>query len=112
MGKLFLHSAKPEPVRASDAWVDPEGNFYPVPYAGHSQFCFEQGVEMRWLEEDGWVHLSGGRIYNAQREHSPHAATQAQLDTLFDVAMAYQEASHSYYQQFQSALDRLLDEAL
>jgi hypothetical protein len=76
--------------KQSGGWLSPEGIFYPAPYWGHCWLAVKivahlykvVGGGMRQLEQAGWGHVSDDGEVSSFKE-----LTQAQRDTLFDVAM-------------------------
>lgn len=79
-----------EPM-ASSAWISPRGDFYYVPECNH-RFVAEDVLHssMDALEAEGWLHVSFvySRVHNI---YCDKPATQAQVDAIFDVAMAVRE---------------------
>lgn len=74
----------PTEPRPSSAWIAPNGDFYYVRPYNHSYVAEELlGTTDDALLARGWVRLSGRDAYVTGHP------TQAQLDTLWDVAMAY-----------------------
>lgn len=88
---------------ASDAWISPDGKFYPVKYGNHwstahsilnpscqtPMDCWLESADSKCpnnfgsgtLEKQGWLHISGGNI-----DHNPrHEITNRQVDVLFEM---------------------------
>lgn len=70
------------PPMASSAWISPTGDFFFVDFASHSDVAYNVFGDPS-VQSKGWLHLSGGRVF------FDRLPTQAQIDTLFDVSMAY-----------------------
>lgn len=82
-------------VQMTWCWIDPEGRQYPVPYEGHcdeaERLCRALGLPYdmtysysaeRVLERLNWVKVTtGGAVWI----HNVFKATEAQLDTLWDM---------------------------
>lgn len=89
-------------VKASEAWIDPSGKFYAVPLHGHCNAAYELGDTTggQALENAGWAHISYGSILTVK------PLTQSQLNTLFDLLLAYEQAEWPHYETFKSAFER------
>lgn len=107
--RMVPRPATPSPdLPTWTGWVAPEGDFYSCDYAGHNylakQICLAKGWPTLdvWknpdevLEERGWVQVHGAS-YKEKTEHFIYLerrkfkgdATKRQLDTLFDLALKY-----------------------
>jgi|KBSSwiStaDraftv2_1062776.scaffolds.fasta_scaffold3950684_1 hypothetical protein len=85
---------------ATDAWIAPDGRFFPVADCKHSAVAAVIMAENLGrhdvpypgdvLEKMGYIHLTFGHI---RAEEYP---TQAQLDALWDVLVAYQTTGDRY----------------
>lgn len=92
------------PVRCASAWIDPDGRFYPVTDCGHAEFAY-RNFRTYDLESRGWMHVSFGFI------HRSKIATQAQLNTMFDLASLYSDHGYHYAPMFRLALMEAMNEA-
>jgi len=77
-----VHPGRAEASRC--AWISPNGDVFPVPYAGHSAMARlilgREGFSSSELEEAGWIHLSDEADFYLRGEPSRRA-----VDALFDV---------------------------
>lgn len=71
---------------ATSAWIEPNGRFHFVEDCSHFLTALTLGDETggRQLERSGWVHFSFTGV------HHNLELTQAQIDTLFDTLMAFE----------------------
>lgn len=86
-------------VKAAEAWVAPDGRFHPVLICGHYDAAIKLGDATGGdiLELRGWAHISAGTIQMAASKR----LTQAQMDTLFDLLLAYRAAEYPYLYTFE-----------
>ena len=93
-------------VKASDAWISPEGHFYAVSWGGHSTFASEHLGDATGganLENEGWAHISGGSILMMK------PCTQDQLNTLFDLLTEYRKVEWPYLSGFERDFHRRVE---
>lgn len=85
--------------RIISVWVDCEGNIYKLPFAGHADFAekytnaseviplekdedgyCERTEWIRFVEQNGWVHISGSYVYSAER---PNKIQREKIEDFF-----------------------------
>jgi hypothetical protein len=90
------YRGKTEP-RYCDALIAPNGTFYDVGAGGHNHAAYEHGATtVEQLEAEGWIHFSTGYFFRSPIVNDVDA-TQAQLDTLFDIVVAMGQGRVAIY---------------
>lgn len=86
-------------------WIDLNGYYHACGCEGHADFAEDHDTTVWALEDEGWIHISDGRIYNMR---NLDALTQPQIDTLFDGMMLYPD--YSIGQKIKRLLSPMLEE--
>ena len=103
----------PSPPRQSAGWIAPDGTFYscsPHEYDSVALWLIAMHHNVHGngdlLEQHGWLRLSNdGTLINVYR--SRRGATQAQLNTCFDIAQQSSQAFRHTLIQYAEMLERI-----
>lgn len=90
---------------ATSAWIDRSGAFHFVPEQSHylTAVALSDSTGGDVLLALGWIHLSWTGC------HTTRPFTQAQLDTLFDALLAFEQSSHPLRAQYVAGIHQALN---
>jgi hypothetical protein len=91
ISRLKPKSLSSIPKDAEDGWLSPGGKFFTCGVMEHILLADDLGATQGELEKRGWLSLSAGKIHAPYRSLDGAAATQAQLNRIFDWCLARKE---------------------
>lgn len=84
--------------KIQDAWIDRQGNVYPVAWMGHIDFAYERNADEATLENNGWLKLTAREFFWRKK------LSQAQIDMIFDYIQI--TGTKKDIKKFQEEIDR------